>query len=443
MRLLMILFVIIITACAEYSDKAMDRGLNLGGEKLITNFPVKKMNNEQRVALVIGNADYQGVLAKLSNTVNDSRAMKDILKQRGFDVVYVEDGTKKEIKKSLNIFYKKISTGGVGLLYFSGHGLELDGKNYLVPVDADIKEKSDTEYEAVCINKVTDRLKNIGNRLNIVILDACRNDPFSRAVGTGGLAKMEPIGLFVSYATGAGSVSSDGKAGGHGLFTKYLIENINKPMGLQNVFQKTREEVYEASNHKQFPAIYNQIVKGDFYFTPPSSIGKNEEVKVEKEKLIIKEEKPKIEKDKSIEEKPKVKNNNHWNSKIFNGQRSYSQNSENTVKDNYTNLIWTKNADIKKSWSDAVKYCKSLSLDNYTNWDLPTKKELQYLTDTSKFAPVIDTKYFNVPRDITHHWTKTTFEADNSKAFGINFLAGGYDNFDKSEESYVFCVSRP
>ena len=157
-------------------------------------------------------------------------------------------------------------------------------------------------------------------------------------------------------------------------------------------------------------------------------------IKAEKEKSI-KEDKSKI-------DKPKVAKKSHWNSKIFNGQRSYSQNSENTVKDNYTNLVWTKSANIKKSWADAEKYCKNLSLDNYTNWDLPTKKELQYLTDTSKFAPVIDTKYFNIPRDITHHWTKTIFEADKSRAFGINFLAGGYDNYLKSDKGYVFCVSR-
>jgi len=112
------------------------------------------------------------------------------------------------------------------------------------------------------------------------------------------------------------------------------------------------------------------------------------------------------------------------------------------VKDNYTNLVWIKNATSKMDWEGAKKYCQTLSLDGYKNSDLPTKKELQYLSDTSKFAPVIDTNYFNVPRDITHHWTKTLFEADKSRAFGINFLMGGYDNYKKSDQGYVFCVSR-
>ncbi|MCK5854712.1 MAG: DUF1425 domain-containing protein, partial [Sulfurovaceae bacterium] len=158
----------------------------------------------------------------------------------------------------------------VGMFYFSGHGIEVEGQNYLIPVDSNIKEKSDSEFEAVSLNKITKRMQNAGNRLNIVVLDACRNDPFSKAVGVGGLAKVEPIGLFVSYSTGAGSVSSDGRVGGNGLFTKSLIKHMKQPLDLQDVFQKSREEVYQESNQKQFPAIYNQTINGKFYFTLPT-----------------------------------------------------------------------------------------------------------------------------------------------------------------------------
>jgi uncharacterized caspase-like protein len=147
--------------------------------------------------------------------------------------------------------------------------MEVDGHNYLIPIDADIKEKSDTPYEAISLDKITSRMQNAKNRLNIVVLDACRNDPFERAIGKGGLAKTEPIGLFISFSTGAGQVASDGRVGENGLFTKSLIKYMQEPLTLQDVFRKTREEVYEASNHKQFPAIYDQTIRGYFYFTIP------------------------------------------------------------------------------------------------------------------------------------------------------------------------------
>ena len=228
-----------------------------------------KMKTEQRVALVIGNNAYQGALSRLRNPINDARAIKNILENKGFEVIYREDGTKKNMRKALNQFSTKIKQGGVGFFYFSGHGIEVDGQNYLIPVDATIDEKSDTQDEAISLGKITRRMQNAKNRLNIVVLDACRNDPFSRSVGTGGLAKSEPRGLFVSYSTGAGSVASDGKSGENGLFTKSLIKHMKQGLNLADVFKETRKEVYYSSNEKQFPAIYDQTIEGDFYFTLP------------------------------------------------------------------------------------------------------------------------------------------------------------------------------
>ncbi|CAA6807837.1 MAG: Unknown protein [uncultured Sulfurovum sp.] len=230
-----------------------------------------EMQTEKRVALVIGNNAYQRPLTTLNNTINDAKAIQSILKNRGFKVIYRENISHRAFDRVLEEFYQQLAHGGVGLLYFSGHGLEFDGQNYLIPTDAKIGAKSDTQYEAIALNKITHRIQKIGNRLNIVILDACRNDPFAKAYGVGGLAKSEPIGLFVSYATGAGKVSSDGRVGGNGLFTQYLIENMKKPLSLQQVFKATRASVYNASGGSQFPAIYDQIVKGDFYFTLPNT----------------------------------------------------------------------------------------------------------------------------------------------------------------------------
>ena len=242
--------------------EANDRGVRIS----------TKMKTEQRVALVMGNNAYQGALSPLRNPINDARAIKNILENKGFDVIYRENGTKKNMRKALNQFSNKIKQGGVGFFYFSGHGIEVDGQNYLIPVDAKIDEKSDTQDEAISLGKITRRMQNAKNRLNIVVLDACRNDPFSRSVGTGGLAKSEPRGLFVSYSTGAGSVASDGKAGENGLFTKSLIKHMKKGLNLSDVFKQTRKEVFYSSKEKQFPAIYDQTIDGDFYFTLPTTV---------------------------------------------------------------------------------------------------------------------------------------------------------------------------
>lgn len=274
MKNIIILILSIVLSISSHAESmslipSKDRGLN------ISNKDKKIKNIEQRVALIVGNNDYSGSLSKLNNPINDAKSIKKILQQRGFEVIYAEDSTKRSIKTSLDKFYNAIKKGGVGMFYFSGHGIEVDGQNYLIPIDAKIEEKSDTEFEAIALNKITKRMQNIGNRLNIVVLDACRNDPFSRSIGVGGLAKVEPIGMFVSYSTGAGSVASDGKVGGNGLFTKSLIKYMQEELDLRDVFQQTRAEVYSKSNHKQFPAIYDQTINGEFYFTQPTSVKTN------------------------------------------------------------------------------------------------------------------------------------------------------------------------
>jgi len=119
-----------------------------------------KIMTEQRVALIIGNAEYQGILSKLRNPINDAQSITEVLKGRGFDVIYKENITKRGMKLILNKFYEKIQKGGVGLFYFSGHGIEVDCQNYLIPIDAKLDEKSDAEFEAISLNKITKKMQN-------------------------------------------------------------------------------------------------------------------------------------------------------------------------------------------------------------------------------------------------------------------------------------------
>ncbi len=228
--------------------------------------------SEQRVALVIGNNNYKGeYLSKLHNPINDALAIKKVLESKNFKVIYAQDVTSRTMKLKLSEFYKSIRNGGVGLLYFSGHGMEFDGENYLIPVDAQINEKSEVSIDSIAVNTITKRMTRANNRLNVVVLDACRNDPFAKG-GSGGLAKIDPpAGTLVAYATSAGKTASDGKKGENGAFTKYLIKYIKqKDLSLTQVFKKTRISVYKDTNKRQKPAVYDEIIGEDFFFTLPT-----------------------------------------------------------------------------------------------------------------------------------------------------------------------------
>ena len=228
---------------------------------------LQAMKKEQRIALVVGNNDYMN-LADLKNPINDARAMREILRAKGFEVLYAEDATLIEFKKLIKRFGTRIAEGGVGLFYFAGHGIQVDGNNFLVASDSDISDKDEVEFRTIALNYVTNKMKRAHNRFNILILDACRNDPFSRS-GGGGLAPVSARGIFVAYATEAGSVAKDGR-GSNGVFTKHLIRYIDQPLRIEEVFKRTREDVYTETDHEQFPGVYNQSM-GDFFFTFPTA----------------------------------------------------------------------------------------------------------------------------------------------------------------------------
>lgn len=247
----MVCLLLMLPALAE------DRGLQL-----------KKMRTEQRVALVIGNNAYK-TMQPLENPVNDARAIRASLEKRGFQVIYKENATKRDMKKLVGQFAKTISRGGIGMYFFAGHGISVQGRNFLAGIDAVLNEEDDVEFEALALDYVVSKMKNAGNRLNIIALDACRNNPFGRS-GGGGLAPIgNAKGLFVAYATEAGSVASDNKNGTNGLFTKHLLTAMQSPgADLATVFKTTRKAVYEESDGKQSPGVYDQTL-GEFYFTLP------------------------------------------------------------------------------------------------------------------------------------------------------------------------------
>ncbi len=221
---------------------------------------------EQRLALVIGNGTYK--LGRLPNSVNDAQSVASTLRRLGWKVIERENIGKDEMAKAA-----ELSAGGVGLFYYAGHGIQSGNTNYLIPVDADIQDEDELPGHAYESSDVLHRMDQAGNRLNIVILDACRNNPFaSRFSSTSkGLAGVQPgaggTAMIISFATMPGATAADGTSG-NGLYTSELLHAMSqKGLGVEEVFKQVRAEVKLKSGGKQIP-YENSSLTGSFYFNP-------------------------------------------------------------------------------------------------------------------------------------------------------------------------------
>jgi len=225
---------------------------------------------EPRIALVIGNGAYQSV-TQLDNPVSDGELMASTLQAVGFEVTLLVNGTQDEIKRAVAGFGRALRAAGpeaTGLFYYAGHGVQSRGENYLLPVDGAIQDEADLDLVAVPADWVLRQLFSARNRTNIVILDACRNNPFETLGGTeSGLAEMNaPTGTFIAYASAPGSVAMDGAAGTHSPFTKALTDGILvKGQPIEQVFKQVRVAVLDATGGQQTPWDSSSLT-GEFYF---------------------------------------------------------------------------------------------------------------------------------------------------------------------------------
>jgi uncharacterized protein YecT (DUF1311 family) len=222
---------------------------------------------ERRLALIIGNAAYE--TAPLRNPVNDARAMATTLRALGFEVTALENASLTEMKRAIDDFGDALrSKGGVGLFYFSGHGIQINGRNFIIPVGARVKGERDVEYESVDAGRILGKMEDAGNRMNLVILDACRDNPFARSFrsAASGLASLDAAsGTFIAYATAPGRTADDG-TGANGLYTEQLMRYMKTPgLKVEDVFKRVRIDVEKASGGKQVPWESSSL-KGDFYF---------------------------------------------------------------------------------------------------------------------------------------------------------------------------------
>lgn len=372
-----------------------------------------KAIEKKRLALVLGNGAYK--IAPLKNPVNDAQDMAKALREMGFEVIHKENANRKVMKKAIKDFGRRLRYAGIGLFYYAGHGIQLNGNNFLIPVNADIETESDVEFEAIDAGRVLGKMEDAGNELNIVILDACRNNPFARSFRSSnpGLAKMDaPMGSLVAYATAPGSVATDG-TGRNGIYTKHLLKYMKTPgLKVEEVLKNVRIDVIRETGDKQVPWESSSL-RGDFYFVTEgkTSVAKvspqKEGTELEKERERLQREREELDRLKMEIEKKKLQAEHKQlkaekeklevasmpskPSRTAPASRSaeigrdgvYVAYSNGIVRDTNTGLEWKAGPDKDTTWNEASSWVQSLNVDG-GGWRMPTVDELEGLYKKGK-----------------------------------------------------------
>lgn len=248
---------------------------------LIVILPERALAAERRVALVIGNGAYAHT--PLPNTINDARAMTEVLGRLGFKVITRLNATQRQMLHAIVEFGQELDKGAVGLFYYAGHAVQIRGRNFMIPIGAKIGVQEHVEPESVDMNKVIGRMAGARNKLNIVILDACRDNPFGETFNfySEGLAQTRaPAGTYIAYAAAPGELAADG-TGTNSFYTGALVRTLEtQGITIEEAFKRVRASVLKETKGLQVPWTSSSITD-DFYFNPapPRIVEKENEAK--------------------------------------------------------------------------------------------------------------------------------------------------------------------
>ena len=245
----------------------------------IVKAPTENPTGEVRKAVVIGMSDY-GAGRSLDNTLNDADDMAEVFTRLGFEVTLLKNNDLRTLSGHLSAWYQSMGQNDMAVFYFAGHGIEVDGQNYLVPIDADMSSQADVKFTTLNVNQVLDNMEEKGVAMKLLILDACRDNPFKRSwnqargSNTQGLAGMSaPEGTYIAFAASPGSMAQDGGQYNlrNGVFTHFIIQEIVKAGAtIDEIFNKVTGGVSNLTNRKQTP-FKNSSLTASFYFIPPHS----------------------------------------------------------------------------------------------------------------------------------------------------------------------------
>ncbi|NCR89664.1 MAG: peptidase C14 [Microcystis aeruginosa G11-01] len=241
--------------------------------------PQLMAQKQPKVALVIGNANYEE--GALSNPVNDATDMAKALRELGFEVTLLQNQDLRSMENAIDDFSRQLRKGGVGVFYYAGHGVQVEGENYLIPLKAQLLNEKDARYEAVALGKVLNAMEEARNQVNIIIIDACRDNPFyrrwrssRRGSNVRGLTAVSPpSGIIIAYATREGNTAADGVGQRNSPFTSALLENIKKPnIDVQLMFRRVSTSVKEKTNAVQQPWTEGNLEGDEFYLNPQQTV---------------------------------------------------------------------------------------------------------------------------------------------------------------------------
>lgn len=386
--------------------------------------------NEKRIALVIGNAEYLHGNS-LKNPVNDAELMARTLQGLNFKVIKKINATRKEMSKAIVEFSGQIKDYNAALFYYAGHGIQVDGVNYVIPVDAKIEEPLAVKFEALDVENIVSQFEYYSDRANIVILDACRDNPFLAWV-RGAMNSFAPIkaprGSFVAFSTGSGSVAMDNIKGENGLYTGILSEELLKSQRIEDVFINTRNKVYDLSKGKQQPQEWSQL-SGTFFFTKENitipennfsktntdTVGNTAERSLENDFMGLR---------KGSFRDPDDKKKYKW---VKIGKHIWMAENSQKFIDTTNSFYYKNNEKIGKelgylyTWDGAQKACP-------TGWRLPDvtewRKMVLYLGMDMKVAQHLKSDIDPYSSDFYWRWAEMATKPDNSSGFSA--LYSGY-----------------
>jgi len=388
---------------------------------------------EGRTALVIGNAGYG--TASLKNPVNDAVDMAKSLEDLGFEVIAKVNAGREEMDAAVEAFHRNLNKARVGFFYYAGHGMQIDGTNYLLPVDIHIMSSADIKHRAIKLDWILGKMEDSGSKVNIVVLDACRDNPFRGLRGAGaGLAPIQSVrGSFIAYATSPGSVAKDG-TGRNGVYTAHLLKNIKRSgLTIEEMFREVRKGVADGTNDEQIPWDSSSLM-GAFYMAGTGSVEgdkerrryEEEQARLDRELGELKRLKAEIEKkqreapnrqDFNIPQKPPQAPAPYTlNERARDGV--YIAYANGIVKDTSTGLEWVAWTGRNMNWNNARSWVQSINLEG-GGWRMPTLNELEGLyrngSGTKNMTPLLSITGWHV-------WSGET--KDSSFAWGFYFRYG-------------------